>query len=574
KRSFFIEGANTFNFGRGGSNSEWGFGLPLPNLFYSRRIGRSPGGEVSDNDYEDYPNETRILSAAKLTGKIDNSWSIGVVSALTERTYANLSLNGNQFEEEVEPFTHYGAIRSLKEFNGGKQALGIMMTAVNRDLRTENLREILGDQAYTFGLDGWTFLDDDETYVVSLAAAGSYSHGSKEYIAELQKSSKRYFQRPDATYATLDTNLTSLSGWYTKLTFNKQKGNFYVHAALGASSPGFDYNDLGWQFITDRITGYAVLGYRWFEPGEVFRTASVNLAYWKNYDFEGNVINNGFFTLNDFQFANYWGLHFRSGINLDRMSRERTRGGPMTLQKTNIFMFVQGNTDQREKFIVYPSLFYWHDKSNTMNYEVGVDFQWRPSTQLSISLGPQFSFNRDMTQWIDNFDDQYAANTYNTRYVFGELHQRTLSANIRVNWTFTPTLSLQLYVQPYFSIGSFNNFKELDRSRTADYNIYGEGNSSIEFNGENDEYTVDPDGDGPAETFSFENPDFNFKSLRGNLVLRWEVNPGSIFYFVWTHERINENYPGSFNFSRDFSRLWGENSDNMFMLKFAYWLDI
>src|SRR4030042_1070654 len=70
KRSFFIEGNNIFLFGIDGANNNWGFNFGWPTLFYSRRIGRSPQGDISDNEYADIPNETMILGAAKLTGKI------------------------------------------------------------------------------------------------------------------------------------------------------------------------------------------------------------------------------------------------------------------------------------------------------------------------------------------------------------------------------------------------------------------------------------------------------------------------------------------------------------------------
>jgi len=574
KRSFFIEGANIFNFARGGATNYWGFGLPNPRLFYSRRIGRSPRGDVSDNDFEDRPKETRILGAAKLTGKIDNSISIGALSALTERTYSTLSLNNNKFEEEIEPLTHYAVFRTQKEFNGGKQAIGAMFTGVNRDLRNNGLKELLSDQAYTFGIDGWTFLDDDDTYVFTATAVGSYTHGSKKYITSLQESPTRYMQRPDATYARLDSNLTSLSGWFSKISLNKEKGNFYLNAALGASSPGFDFNDLGWQFITDRISGHLVLGYSWLEPGKVFRNAYVNLAYWRNQDFEGNLINNGIFSLNNFQFANYWNLHFRAGINFDRFSRETTRGGPLVIQPTNIFLFFEGRSDSRDPLIISPSFFYWLDKSGKNTYRASIDFEWRPDPQLSFNIAPGYEYNFDNKQWVDNFDDPYAVDTYNKRYVFGDLLQHTISTDIRLNWTFTPELSLQLYIQPFITIGKYSNFKELAQPRTDEYNNFGENGSTISLNENDDEYIIDPDGDGPADTFVIGNPNFNYKSLLGNLVLRWEVMPGSIFYFVWTHQKTNEDNPGIFNMGRDLGNLFQTPADNVFLVKFSYWFDI
>ena len=142
KRPFFIEGSNIFTFGYGGANNNWGFNFSVPELIYSRRIGRHPQGNVTLDGYVDIPSETRILGAAKLTGKIDETWSVGALSSLTERTFATIqSSNGVNIEEQVEPLTHYGVFRTQKEFNSGKQAIGMIFTSVNRDLNTENLKK-------------------------------------------------------------------------------------------------------------------------------------------------------------------------------------------------------------------------------------------------------------------------------------------------------------------------------------------------------------------------------------------------------------------------------------------------
>ncbi|MEE9450309.1 MAG: DUF5916 domain-containing protein, partial [Ignavibacteriaceae bacterium] len=288
KRPFFIEGANLFQFGYGGSNNNWGFNFSNPTLFYSRRIGRPPQGSVTTDGYVDYPNETSILGAAKLTGKLDETWSVGFLSAVTERTNARIQSDetGEIVKEEVEPLTHYGVFRTQKEFNEGKQALGMIFTTVNRNLSDPNLRDILGKNAYTFGADGWTFLDEDETYVITGSVIGSYTHGSQEYMIRLQEKEYRYFQRPDKTFMLLDSNRASLAGIFTRFMLNKQKGNFYINAALGTASPGFEYNDLGSQWFADRINGHLVLGYRWYEPDELFRRKNIYLAYNRNSDYE------------------------------------------------------------------------------------------------------------------------------------------------------------------------------------------------------------------------------------------------------------------------------------------------
>ena len=84
-------------------------------------------------------------------------------------------------------------------------------------------------------------------------------------------------------------------------------------------------------------------------------------------------------------------------------------------------------------------------------------------------------------------------------------------------------------------------------------------------------YLIDPDGpDGPAEPFTVDQPNFNFKSLKINVVLRWEYRPGSTLFVVWTQNRADHTYAGDFDLGRDVSLLFRAAGDNIFLFKFNY----
>ena len=105
---------------------------------------------------------------------------------------------------------------------------------------------------------------------------------------------------------------------------------------------------------------------------------------------------------------------------------------------------------------------------------------------------------------------------------------------------------------------------------------YGEDNGSTvakltDASGETI-YRIDPDGAGPAATFDVGNPDFNFRSLRGTAVVRWEYRPGSTLFFVWTQQRDGFDAFGDFDFSRDRSALFKDRPTNVFQVKATYWL--
>ena len=134
KRRFFIEGSEIFNnFGTGGSNNFFGFNTSDPDIFYSRRIGRTPQDEA-DGDFVDAPRAATILGAAKLTGKTAGGWSIGLIEALTGRERARVVSESVSSRRSVEPLTNYLIARVQRDFaRGGAEVLA---TSVNRKLET------------------------------------------------------------------------------------------------------------------------------------------------------------------------------------------------------------------------------------------------------------------------------------------------------------------------------------------------------------------------------------------------------------------------------------------------------
>jgi hypothetical protein len=198
------------------------------------------------------------------------------------------------------------------------------------------------------------------------------------------------------------------------------------------------------------------------------------------------------------------------------------------------------------------------------------EIDYNPLPNISLSFATELDKNYDNAQWVDSYSDPYAKSTYGSRYVFATFHQTTLLAGIRLNWTFNPKLSFQLYMQPLISSGDYYSFKELAKPRTYSFNTYGKGSST--FNSST--YTVDPDGSGPAQKFTIDNPDFNTVSLRGNAVLRWEYMPGSVVYFIWTQTRSDQETIGSFQFNNSINRMWTLHPDNTFIVKFTYWINM
>jgi hypothetical protein len=573
KRPFFVEGANIFNFGQGGSNDFWGFNWGGPTFFYSRRIGRNPEGSLPSYDYADVPLGTHIIGAGKLTGKLGDNWNVGMIHAVTNREYAQVQSGGIRQNVEIEPLTYYGVARIQKDFDEGRQGIGILTTYTNRFFDNQNLRDQINGSALVTGLDGWEFLDSDKTYVFTGWGTVSHIAGDKAQITALQKSSRHYFQRPDGSDVKLDTNATVLNGYAARFTVNKQKGSWMLNSAVGFIDPGFDVDDLGFMWRTDMINYHVAGGYKWTDRTEYYNNMRLLGAIFGTYDYAGNKTWQGYWSAYSLEFTNFYQLQLNYAYNPYSMDIRGTRGGPAVLNPTGWEIDWSASSDSR-KAITLNLYGFTYQGGGGEQWQSEVDVDFKPAPNIELTIGPSFSRYLLQAQWVGSYVDATALATYGTRYVFADLDQKTLSANIRLNWTFTPQLSLQLFAQPLISSGAYRGFKAFAQPRTFNFARYGSDNSTIARDVSSTggvSYTVDADGNGPAPSYGFDDPDFNFRSLRGNAVLRWEFKPGSIVYFVWTQSRTdNENF-GDFEFNHSLNRLVTAKPDNIFMIKFTYW---
>jgi hypothetical protein len=578
KRPFFLEGMNIFSFGYGGVTNFWTFNWSNPNIFYSRRIGRAPTRGLPDHDFSEVPQGTRILGAAKLTGKIMDGWNVGIIETVTNREYARIVKSDIQKELEVEPLSSYTIARMQRDFNDGKQGIGILATAAHRFFKDDGVKSAVNSDAFIGGLDGWTAFDSDKEYMISGWTVFSHVAGTKERMLDLQQGWPHYFERPDASHLSVDSNATSMDGFAGRFTMNKEKGRWMLNSALGFVSPGFESGDLGYLTRTDVFNYHIATGYKWNEPTEYYRYLEQYLAYFASSDFKGNYTCRGIWGRTNYEFTNYITLGMYYDYIFERVDNQKTRGGPLMLKPDAYEYGFEFYTDNRNDYI---GEIYWYayEGKDATTHDLELYLTMRPSSNISISVGPGFAFNTSKSQWVESdnnpFTDALAVSTYGKRYIFADMNYKELSAQIRVNWTLSPTLSFQMFVQPLFATGDYTNFKEFARPRSFDFNVFGKNGSSFAdstFGDGSRKIYLDADGSGPAPVISMDHPNFSRVSLRGNAVLRWEYMPGSTLYFVWTQSRYNKVLDGTFNMKNSIDRLSDTSADNIFMIKLTYWL--
>jgi len=564
KRPFFIEGRSILSMplmiGEGDLANE--------NLFYTRRIGRRPQGypELGDGEYTDMPAFTRILGAIKMTGKTEDGWSIGVLESVTADEKAEISFNGENRFETIEPLTNYIVSSVGKDFNEGNTVVSGMITAVNRRLDDTNLN-YLHSSAYTGGVDFTQFFKN-KTYLFSFKTYFSQVNGSTEALTRTQQSSTHYFQRPDATHLELDTTLTSLIGNGGSIVFGKV-GNSPLSFGgfLNWKSPGIELNDVGFIRNTDQILPILFASYQFFEPFSIFRSLRFNSSLYYAFDFAGKTYGFGGNLSSMAQFTNFWTTSFGLGAELESLSNGVLRGGPAFLSPASIRPFVRIGTDNRKKFIVQLSAFApMSMEGDSQTIGSTLEFTYRPLNMLSLSLEPNIMLNRSNLQFIEE-------NSFNgdPRYIFGSIDQKVLGLSLRVNLTITPDLTIQYWGQPFIATGSYSKIKMITDPLASEYSDrYHEFTSDqIDCFIDDGYCSIDENTDGLVDYY-VGYPDFNFKEFKSNLVARWEYRPGSVFYLVWSQGRSGYNEYGDLDLNRDFKDLYQVFPHNVFLVKFSY----
>jgi hypothetical protein len=536
RRPFFVEGAGIFNFNLNCNDGN------CSGLFYSRRIGRSPqlGDLYGDAGTKQ---NTNIVGAAKLTGRLANGLSVGFLDAATER----VSGPGN---ETVEPRTNYLVARLQQDLNGGNSGIGVMATATNRTLDLWS-RDYLRSAGYALGVDARHRLFNNR-YEISGYVAGSDVEGSKEAIAATQTNSVHFYQRPDA-HLPLDSSRTSLNGYTTQLSFSKIGGErVRFNTSLQRTSAGFEVNDAGFLARADQQSWGNWVQLSWIRPTTWYRSIRVNFNQWNSWSTSGLATDHGGNVNAHAQFANQWFGHV--GFNVNNVGRvfddRASRGGPALPSLLGYSGWGGVETDPRRWIAL--NLFVngrFKNAAGTWNYELDPGITMRMSSRLQTNIGISFFRQIDDAQWNGNYTD--AQNV--THYTFARLDQQLTSITSRIDFTATPTLTLQLYAAPFITSGSFLNWREISATPRAESYV-----SRFQ------PYTTQGDPGG-----------FNFKQFRSNAVVRWEYRPGSTLFLVWSQGREQDGVnPGSYSFRRDAGDLFRVRPDNTFLIKTSYWFSL
>jgi len=562
KRPFFMEGKQVLE-----------FELNEQSLFYSRRIGRVPAfvPELKNGEYADIPENTTILSAAKITGKTASGWSLGILSSITAKESAEISSANHSQQQTVEPFSNYAVARVQRDFTAGNHSLGMIFTSVNRNIRATQLN-FLPTAAYSGGFDG-TLQWGKRTYFLNVKGVFSHIRGHQQAITALQQSPVHYFQRPDAAHLKYDSSRTTMTGSGGEIELGKGgNGRWRLVETLNWRSPGLELNDIGYLKQADLIEQTTALAYVVNTPTGILNNYNFSFIQYNLWNFNREFLLAGGRIFGEVRFKNFWSMHGFIEREQNRLNTRLLRGGPALKLPEVTMVHYHLLSDSRKRFRFNLGLFkYFYQADVSDEWSIWPDLHFRPSDNLDFSFMPRYTFNRDnwqyvTTQWVD---------AVSPRYLLGLIEQKTLSLTLRLNYYLTPELSIQYYGQPFISAGHYSDFKQITapKSKRAADRYLTLNDDQIQVNSETNQIEVDENRDGIFD-YGFDHPNFNFREFRSNLVLRWEYRPGSTFYLVWTQGRSQSVVNGDFRLRHDLEELLDIYPHNVFLVKFNHWFSL
>jgi hypothetical protein len=538
RRPFFVEGNGLFQFSVDCSQVN----CQNEELFYSRRIGRAP--QLSNGDPGD-PTATTIDGAVKLTGQLNGGLSIGVIDAVTQR---ETGAGG----ATLEPAANYAVLRATQDFRAGQDGVGLMFTGVDRNLDSWTSAD-LHHEAYVGALEfRHQFLN--RKYQIQGSLDFSRVSGSAAAITATQMDAVHFYQRPDGPLH-VDSTATSLSGDAEEIKFGKIGGERVMfETSYLRRSPGFEINDLGFLRQADQQSWNNWIGFSYNRPTALYQRMWWNLNWWQYWSAAGLPTERAFNANIHSQLANRWWVHMGGTLGqlgttwCDRCAR----GGPAVRQDPYFSPWLSIQGDDRHRLIPGLNLNGFRgDAGKNWQYDVNPTLTLNASTRFSATVGVDYNVNTADNQYFGTYTDTAS---HATSYTFAHLDQKTLSFIADLAYTVTPSLSVQWYLQPFVSRGTFSNVRTLADPGAASYDARYQPYADTSV-------TNHPGG-------------VDSKQFNSNFVVRWEYRPGSTLFLVWTQQRGDfQSVVGPNGLGGAFSDLWDLHPDNTFLVKVSYWFN-
>ncbi|MCP4573787.1 MAG: carbohydrate binding family 9 domain-containing protein [bacterium] len=529
KRPFFVEGAQFF----------W---HPDFTVFYSRRIGTG-----SEN--------ARIRTAGKLTGKLAGDVSTAVLFALTDRTgngQAHNFLKGGD-ERAVYAIGRFG-----KDFADGNHSVHVMQTAVMRD--EDTFAHATRDGYVTGGDFELNF--KDRMYQVTGSVVGSIVDPS-----------------PDPLDPSMEGE--TLYGTGSRFELEKRSGDWRWALTTRHQGDRLDLNDMGYLRNPNHYAAQAWVTrvFNGDDENSFLTGGNVHARYYKNWTYAGRDFADPSapgstlwsydrwedllqtLSINGWgELRSRWGFYWGTDISLDGTDLYATRRVPGTRERGPLMAIPDNHdswfgiwSDQRKSLGADLSFHWSADEEGSNRQMIELQLDWVASSRLTNELDFSYTWGYEDAQWLRN-ENNPGGGIGDVSYAFAGLDQRTWDMTLRSSYLFSRDQSLDLYLQPFLTVGDYDRLRELAAPGSYDLRDYA--------------------------GFDVRDEDFSFAAVNLNLVYRWEYRPGSTVYLVWAHSHADYDQRGFHGPDHDFENgfdsgaFFGTEARNTVMAKVSYWFSI
>ncbi len=498
------------------------FDTPIE-IFYSRRIG--------DND-------GIIKTAQKVTGKTSKGLTYGLI-------------NANVNHDELG-MLNYGITRLTKDVLYGNSYIGIMTSHYrNKNHQNKNI----------FSLDGvFSLLDNkintDGQFVVSkndsISGIGFFGEFKYTFIPQIKSddlsSFKLYSFWIETDYYDENFNIDEI-GYLRRNNFLNRSGGIKL----------------------------------FFEnPFSIIRNINIESQYRNHSTIQNLTLHNQIEYNLSILFKNYYEVIFGWNRNFERFDDwatydyELDKVGPVLKlpQSDGLdFYFISDNT---KPLII--SFAYGNGKNKLgdygMNYSLTVDYKL--FNNFNISLDRYVGESSESYHWIEILEEENISEPNLNHYIFANSRNHVYTTTVRFDGSISRNLGFQIYSEFFNNRNNFSNYSELlqDQSFPTDTSEYIQ----------NIPYIIDVDPDLGVSDDELLDPNLyiglysKFSELNTNFVIKWEFNPGSNVYVVYSlnkfvNGKIFKNYFDFLQYNDPSN--WEEIFfDQSIYIKIDYWFNI
>jgi hypothetical protein len=499
-RSFFTEATDLFSKG---------------NLFYSRRIGGEPNTELTvnaDEEVTEYPSSTDLLNAVKVSGRTEKGLGVGVLNAITEKTYATIenTVTGETRKEVIEPLVNYNVLVVDQRFNQNSSVSLINTNTVrNGDFRDANVSALLFDlntKANTYKLSGdfkYNTVKDNDFYTL------------------------------------LNNGLENYDGFKTQLNFAKTSGKYRYLFSGKYLSKSYDINDLGIIFINNYHSGYAEMSYRIINPTKAFNSfrasQNINLEIqnttgkfqeaWYQAKFTAinkkNQIWDGKLQINPFDRYNFY--------------EPRVYGKYVFVPKS-ILSYLRFTTNENKKFTIdIDGSIEKFDEEGRISYTISPGISNRFSDKFSLSYNLQYFRRVNDRGWVGFDGDDI---------IFAERNREIVDHYFTGKYSITNKMSLNLVARYYWSYADNHEF-----------------------------FTLEDNGILTPNTSYNQNKNRNFNSWNFDLSYSWWFAPASEISLLYRNYAIESTNIVEKNIQSNLDNVFDSNLTSILSISVRYYID-